>query len=337
MTFPSRRIPLGPGGEFDLIRSLLGPEEDLPEAVLLGPGDDCAVLEGGWVVSADLAVEGVHFKREWVTLREAGFRTTAAALSDLAAMGAEPVGILLTLALDPASASEEAAALQAGAAEACELQGIPVLGGDLSRSPGPVIMDVVVLGRAGTPVLRAGTEAGDELWVTGWLGGSRGAVALWSRGSDPPAALKKAFSRPNPRIREALWLKERVPLHGLIDLSDGLAGDAGHLAAASGVGLVLSPASLPIHPALGAAADAEEERLLMALEGGEDFELCFTVPADTLDQWVEPFQDSFGIPLTRVGRAVPGEGVFMEVIDGELEPLKRGGFSHFPTGAEEEG
>jgi len=329
-----RRISLGPGGEFDLIRSLLGPEEPLPEGVLLGPGDDCAVLEGGWVVSVDLAVEGVHFKREWITLQEAGFRTVAAALSDLAAMAATPAGILLTLALDSPSAPEEAAALQEGAQEACDLQGIQILGGDLSRSPGPLVVDVVALGRTETPVLRAGTEIGDELWVTGWLGGSGGAVALWNGGVEPPKELRAPFSRPNPRIREALWLKDRVPLHGLIDLSDGLAGDAGHLAAASGLGLLLTQSSLPIHPALRALEGVEEEPLHLALEGGEDFELCLTVPPNTLDEWVPSFQDSFGIPLTRVGRAIPGEGVSMEGVGGEVKPLGRGGFSHF-TGEEE--
>lgn len=244
------RVPLGPGGEFDLIRHLLGEEEPLPAGVLLGPGDDCAVLEGGWVVSTDMAVEGVHFRREWISLEEAGFRAAAAALSDVAAMAAEPVGVLLSLALSPASPFVDAQSLQRGVRDACRLEGVQVLGGDLARSPGAAVLNVVALGRSDSPVTRAGTEVGDELWVTGYLGGSAGAVALWSQGRTPPAPLRDAFARPRPRIREGLWLAARAPLHGLIDLSDGLAGDAGHLAAASGVGLVLRGTSVPVNPAL---------------------------------------------------------------------------------------
>jgi len=333
------RVPLGPGGEFDLIRHLMGPEDLLPRGVLLGPGDDCTVLEGGLVVSTDLAVEGVHFRREWVTLEEAGYRAAAAALSDLAAMAAEPLGALLSMALDPSGASEDAEEVQRGASEACRLEGVRILGGDLAASPGPLVLDVVVLGRSDSPVLRAGTEVGDEVWVTGWLGGSGAAVALWNQGQTPPENLREAFVRPRPRIREALWLAARSPLHGLIDLSDGLAGDAGHLAAASGLSLVLREKSIPLHPALAPALDpmseSGESPLFFALEGGEDYELCFTVPPGTLDEWVSPFQDSFGIPLTKVGSAMEGQGVFLEEASGEVRPLECGGFSHF-SGEEED-
>jgi len=183
-------------------------------------------------------------------------------------------------------------------------------------------------------------------------------VALWDQGHTPPENLKEAFVRPRPRIREALWLAARAPLHGLIDLSDGLAGDAGHLAAASGLSLILREDSIPLHPALcpapgsaihpapGSAIDpapgsalermleSDENPLHFALEGGEDYELCFTAPCGTLDEWVNPFQDSFGIPLTKVGSAVEGQGVFLEGEGGEVRPLAGGGFSHF-SGEEE--
>jgi len=337
------RISLGPGGEFDLIRRLLGPEEALSSGVLLGAGDDCTVLEGGLVASTDLAVEGVHFRREWVTPEEAGFRATAAALSDLAAMAAEPLGVLLSMALDPSRAAEEAVLVQAGAQEACRKEGVQILGGDLARSPGGLLLNVVALGRSDSPVLRVGTEVGDEVWVTGMLGGSGAAVALLEEGRTLPGDLREAFARPRPRIREALWLAARVPLHGLIDLSDGLAGDAGHLAAASQLSLVLRAEAIPVHPALrgelqgalGPVSDDVPPPLHFPLEGGEDYELCFTAPPGTVEQWVDSFEESFGIPLTRVGRAVEGTGVFLESAGGGVTALKREGFSHFPV--EEEG
>jgi thiamine-monophosphate kinase len=329
---PSSRVSLGTGEEFDLIRRLLGPETPLPPGVLVGPGDDCAALEGGVVVSADLFVEEVHFKREWISLREAGYRATAAALSDLAAMAAEPLGVLLSMALGPGNPREDAAELQAGAGEACRREGISILGGDLAGSPGPVVLDVVVLGRARVPVLRSGSFPGDEMWVTGWLGGSAGAVALWSHGLLPPEGIRTAFARPRPRIREALWLAERVSLHALLDISDGLAGDAGHLAAASGVSVVLEEEAIPVYPNLaGLLAGTGEDPLAIALGGGEDYELCFTVSPDALEAWAAPFEAAFGIPLTRVGKVEEGDGrvVLLESGRGERRPLERRGFSHF--------
>ncbi len=326
------RVPLGPGGEFDLIRKLLGPASDLAPGVLLGPGDDCAVLEGGWVVSTDLFLEGIHFKRDWITLEEAGFRATAAALSDLAAMAARPVGVLLSLTIPSAP---DSVLLQRGAAEACERSGAQILGGDLSGSFGPTLVNVVALGRADSPFTRGGTEVGDEIWVTGWLGGSAGAVSCWNRGTEPPEALRESFARPTPRIREALWLADRVDIHGLIDLSDGLAGDAGHLAAAAGRRLVLERESIPVHPMLPGVEGSPEGALRLALEGGEDFELAFSVPNGTLDEWRDSFQDTFGIPLSRVGSAEEGRGVALRDSEGGLRPVAGRGFSHFP--AEEEG
>jgi thiamine-monophosphate kinase len=335
MTERFHRIPLGPGGEFDLIRRLLGPEEALSKGIVLGPGDDCTVLEGGMVVSTDMAVEGIHFREDWVTWAEAGFRVGAAALSDLAAMAAEPMGILLALALDPSKTPESAVRVQEGVSDACRREGIQIIGGDLVRSPGPTVLNVVALGRSDAPVSRAGTEVGDDLWVTGELGGSGAAVELWGRGESPPPELRERFVRPRPRIREAAWLAERIPLNGLIDLSDGLAGDAGHLAAAGGVALVLEEGSIPIHPGVKSGWDAPFDQLRLALEGGEDFELLLSVAARTLDVWVHSFQDSFGLCLTKVGRAVEGEGVYLEGLEGEMRPLEMSGFNHFP--GEDEG
>jgi thiamine-monophosphate kinase len=124
-------------------------------------------------------------------------------------------------------------------------------------------------------------------------------------------------------------LAERVCLHALIDISDGLAGDAGHLAAASGLAFVLQEGSIPLHPAI------EDDPLHFALQGGEDYELCLSVPPKSLDEWVAPFQDAFEIGLTRVGSVSEGDGVFAEDEEGRLRPLDRGGFSHFSV--EEEG
>jgi thiamine-monophosphate kinase len=280
------------------------------------------------VASVDLSVEGVHFRRGWISMAEAGYRAAAAALSDLAAMAAEPLGVLLSMALDPDEAEGTASAIQSGAAEVCREAGATILGGDLSRSPGPVIIDVVVLGRSDRPLLRSGSVTGDEVWVTGWLGGSRGAVESWDGGKAPPARLRAAFVRPTPRIREARWLAERAPLHAGIDLSDGLLGDAGHLAAAAEVALIIDPEGLPFFPELEAWAGARDECTRLALQGGEDYELCITAPPGALGPLAPAFEKEFGIPLSQVGRVANGRGVRLRGSLGATD-IPHGGFSHF--------
>jgi thiamine-monophosphate kinase len=289
----------------------------------VGPGDDAAVLEGGWVVSTDLTVEDVHFRRLWLTDVEIGYRAAAAALSDLAAMAARPVGALVSLAI-PAGDGFEAARVSDGVREAVEGVGGTILGGDLSRSPGPLMLDVVVIGRTSRPVARAGAEPGDEVWVTGSLGGSAAAVRVWTSGGEPPGSLRSLFARPTPRIDVARRLAASGTATALIDLSDGLAGDAGHLAAASGVAVVLEGDRIPVHPdAVGVFG--ETVALELALHGGEDYELCFTARPGTVDRSASP-------PMSRVGRVVEGSGVSLEGRGGSVAELTRGGFDHLGGG-----
>ena len=296
----------------------------------MGPGDDAAVLAGGWVVSTDLSIENVHFRTEWLSHGDVGFRAAAAALSDLAAMAAEPVGVLVSLAV-PDEPERDALAIEvyAGAAEAAEASGAAVLGGDLTRSPGPWIVDVAVVGRAKPPVLRSGAAPGDAVWVTGTLGASAAAVRMWRAGHVPSDRLRAAFRRPTPRIPEALWLRDRAGARALVDLSDGLAGDAGHVAAASGVGIALDREAVPVARA-AVEALGSEEALDAALRGGEDYELLVVVPPGALDEVRGAFHDTFGLAVTKVGRVVEKEGVWMDdPASGELRALEAGGFDHF--------
>lgn len=321
-------VRLGAGGEFDLIRRITSGMPRLPEGVVVGPGDDAAVLQDGWVVSTDLAVEEVHFRREWLTPRELGVRAAAAAMSDLAAMAALPVAVLVSMAI-PEGLRPVVQEIQAGIREQVEAFGAVVVGGDLSRSLGPLVVDVVVLGRTEAPVLRSGAGEGDELWVTGWLGGAGAAVQGWIGGGSPTPVLREAFLRPTPRIHEARWLAERGLLHAALDLSDGLAGDAGHLAAACHLRVTLVEAELPLHPGLLSGDFSLAEARRLALEGGEDFELAFLGPPGRVGEAREAFEDTFGIPLTRVGWVEEGEGVFLVPEDGGKPRDVGRGFSHF--------
>ncbi|MEX2467552.1 MAG: thiamine-phosphate kinase [Gemmatimonadota bacterium] len=322
---PTSRVRLGSGREFDLIRAFLGEDAGLPAGVLLGPGDDAAVLEGGWVVSTDLSVEDVHFRRSWLTDEEIGYRAAAAALSDLAAMAATPVAVLVSMAA-ARSGRINVAEVQVGVRDAADSVGASVIGGDLSRSPGPLFIDMVVLGRTDHPLSRAGARPGDELWVSGTLGTGAAALHAWAAGEVPPESIRARFARPRPRVALAADLAARGAAAAMLDLSDGLAGDAGHLAAASGVGIVIEEALVPVD--LGARAVLGDDAALdAALHGGEDFELCFAARPGAVD--AEAVLERHAVPLTRVGRVVEGEGVHLENVAGDRRPVDRGGHDHW--------
>ncbi|HEX2188489.1 MAG TPA: AIR synthase related protein [Longimicrobiaceae bacterium] len=178
-------LPLAPGAEFALIRRFVPRGQPARADVLVGPGDDCAVVAGGIALSTDMSVEGVHFRRDWLSPREIGWRAAAAALSDLAAVAARPIGVLVSLALPAGDAGDPAVELMAGVREAAEAVGGAVLGGDVARTTGPLVVDVTVVGEARNPVLRSGARRGDEVWVTGALGGAAAAVRAWLAGGEP--------------------------------------------------------------------------------------------------------------------------------------------------------
>ena len=340
---PSDIVRMGSGTEFELIRDLLakanlaagtdlGPHVAGRGGVWLGAGDDAAVIDAGrLVVSTDLSVEDVHFRRSWVTFAEAGARAVIAAASDLAAMAAAPVAVLISLAVAPGEAQAVLSGLGDGIKSALKDLGVPLVGGDLAASPGPVVIDVTVVGEAEKPVTRSGAHPGDELWVTGVLGGSAGAVRAWRDGAEPRPNLRASFVRPTARIKEARWLADNVQVRAMIDLSDGLAGDVGHLAVASGVRIVLDPRLVPVHPDL-IEEDAPSSAMSagLAMSGGEDYELCFVSPPGVTGPRANEFQERFGIGLTRVGHVEEGTGV--EVV-GEAVGRDHvsGGFDHFSS------
>ncbi|UCC74544.1 MAG: thiamine-phosphate kinase [Gemmatimonadota bacterium] len=317
--------PLGPGAEFDIIRRILKDAAPPGPEIALASGDDCALVRAGdsyLALTVDLTVQDAHFLLDWGSAELVGGRAVRAALSDLAAMAAQPVGVLVALNLPAGSGSELAEQVAEGCRAAAEAYGAPLIGGDLSRGGSGLALDVAALGTVDEPLLRSGVRPGDELWVTGRLGAAAAAVQAWKAGRALPDEWRQRFWAPEPRIREARWLAERGASAG-IDLSDGLAADAGHLSAASGVGIELDweavPAPAGVEPAL-------------ALAGGEDYELLVALPGGILTaELVSEFERTFGIPLTRVGRAVTGIGVRV-FRDGEEVALDASGHDHFKAG-----
>jgi thiamine-monophosphate kinase len=314
---------LGPGREFDLIRTFRSilPEH---ESVLVGIGDDAAVLRDGWVASIDASVEDVHFRRSWLAAEEIGYRSAMVALSDLAAMAATPVVMLVSLFLktDDYTLGPE---IMSGIARAAAAQRAGIAGGDTTRTDGALAVDVVVLGHTTRPVLRSGARSGDELWVTGRLGGAAAAIRAWQAQQPVGPAARAAFAQPQARVQEATWLARRLELHALIDLSDGLVSDAAHLAAASGALLRLEADHIPIHEAAIQTADP----LRLALAGGDDYELCLTAAAGAVEPVRAEFEREFGLALTRIGSVRAGTGVEVVAANGQRLALDWPGYDHF--------
>jgi thiamine-monophosphate kinase len=302
-----------PKGEFAFIDWL---RRRTPSAgrVLLGPGDDAALLAWpggpGCLVTSDMLLEGSCFLLAEAGPRRVGRKAMAVNLSDIAAMAGVPVAAVVSVGLPRRGGRALAEELYLGLREVADAFDTAIVGGDTNSWDGPLVINATVLGEA-TPrgaVRRAGARVGDRLLVTGPLGGS---------------ILGKHLDF-TPRVREALRLHELVPLHAMIDISDGLAADVGHLCNESGVGAVLRAETVPIADAAHRLKDGRPP-LEHALGDGEDFELVFAVaPADAhhlLDTQPVP-----GVTLVEIGECV-AEGLWLEQ-DGQRRPLPPTGYVH---------
>ncbi|MBI1723342.1 MAG: thiamine-phosphate kinase [Gemmatimonadetes bacterium] len=274
--------PLGAGPEFDRIRRMAERWRERAH----GLGDDCAFIEAGGeilAVSVDLSVEGVHFRRDWLQPAEIGYRAAAAALSDLAAVAAEPMALLLSLGMPAKDGDEVVHALADGVGDAAADAGALVVGGDLSRAD-QLLVDCCVIGRAPAPVRRRGAKPGDRLVVTGVLGGPLAALLAWRAGQEPRPEARTRFARPSPRHAAARFLASRRA-RAMIDVSDGLVGDLGHLLAASEVGASLWVDRIPVLPvAETAATRLGEPAWRFAARSGEEYELLAALPSDVTDE-----------------------------------------------------
>jgi thiamine-monophosphate kinase len=341
------------GGEFDFIERIRRRElarfakekhsslVTHHSSLVKGIGDDAAVLRprAGFdlIVTADLLVEGVDFRLEkgWTSPRDLGHRALAVSLSDAAAMGARPRFCLLSVGVPRALwRGHFLDEFYEGVRALAGVQGVRVVGGDTSRTPGGVVVDSIVLGevRRGRALTRGGARAGDQIFVTGALGGAAGGLKILesdavrtSRGRAERGLVLRQ-RRPEPRVEWGALLSEKGLATSLIDLSDGLSSDLAHVCRESGVGARVEAASLPVDPLLTQAGIDAGEALTLALDGGEDFELLFT--ADPRRASRLP-REVGGVPVTRVGEVTGERGKVRLVRGGKARLLKPGGFEHF--------
>jgi thiamine-monophosphate kinase len=315
-------------GEFELLARM---RERLPRTsarLRLGSGDDAAISVpgGATATSVDALVDGVHFRREQASLEQIGRKALATALSDLAAMGAEPGEAYVVLGVPEDLDEEGCLELLDGLANLAAATGTSLAGGDLTRAP-VLTLTTTVVGHASDPehlVTRSGAHPGDALVVTGELGAAAAGLLVVEDASDRDEALVARQLEPQPRLAAGRALAA-AGATAMIDLSDGLGGDAGHLATASGVGLRIDASTLPLAAGVAeVAAAADVDPLQLAVSGGEDYELLAALPAEKLEQARAAVSAGDELRLSRIGEVTRGEGVEIRRPGGEL--LKATGF-----------
>jgi thiamine-monophosphate kinase len=331
---------LGDFGEFALIARLASiVSGDHPE-VLVGIGDDTAVLRGDGdellLATVDAQVEAVHFLREVIAPEQLGRRVLAVNLSDIAAMGGRGLAALVSLVLPAELEVAWLKRLYRGLAEEARRWDVAVIGGNVARTEQRAVIDVCLLGRVSRDalLLRSGARPGELVLVTGSLGGAAAGLRLVQRpelNSPLREALLARLLTPTPRLREAAVIAQSRQATAMIDLSDGLSSDIGHICEASGVGVRLWAERLPMAAGMPeVAARCGEAALELALSGGEDFELCFTTPKGVAAALADRVQRQTGTPVTVIGETLPPEaGRVLVLPDGREVLLEARGWEHF--------
>lgn len=316
------------GGEFALIQRLSQRLPHAAEGVVVGIGDDAAVLETApapapyLLVTTDLLVEDRHFKTRWATAEQIGLKAAECNMSDIAAMGGRPTWMFISLALRPDSNVQWVEGIYDGIARSCRHHGVVVAGGDTTQAAINMI-NITLLGRVQRPnlCLRSQAQSGDVVMVTGFLGASAAALALFDKEEQPGDYLSTKHLTPTCRLDVSDHIAPWA--NAMIDISDGLGSDLRHICDRSNVSAEIQATAVPIHPdTIRAAAALGLDPLTLAVGGGEDFELLFTIPPENLPRIAE-------LNCHPIGRIV--EGTDQPVLlgsGGERKELIRG-FDHF--------
>ena len=321
----------GEDSEFDHIRKRLAPlSADAAGAFNLS--DDAALMQprSGYevVLTSDMLVAGVHFLDK-DPAADIAAKALAVSLSDLAAMGADARFYMTSISWPDAAKSAQRDAFCEGLKAAQAEWGVTLIGGDTTSTPGPWTIAVTAIGEApqGASMTRSGAKAGEAVWVSGEIGGAGLGLAMAKGERKKSAGLVKRYRRPEPRL--ALGRALRGLASSVIDVSDGLLADLGHIARVSGVAMRIEAESVPVPAEIRReAAEAGAEVLIAPLTSGDDYELAFTAPK-TLSGRIHAVSERLGLPLTQIGETLAGEGVSLVEASGVELPFDKGGFTHF--------
>ncbi len=333
-------------GEFALIARLGTHIPTYRPEVLKGIGDDVAVIRLGagrlLLLTCDIQVAGVHFLPGVISPYQLGRKIAAINLSDIGAAGGEPRHFLMSLGLPPDTESAYLEAVYDGLADECRPFSVDVVGGNISRLD-TLMLDAFLVGEVDEERLlrRSGALPGDAVLVTGSLGASRAGLALALepalRQAIPPEFARAALAAhltPHPRVREGQVIAAAGGATAMLDVSDGLASDVGHICDESEVGVRLWAEAIPVSEAARQIAlQAGADPVAWALGGGEDYELCFTARPDAVAAIVAAIRDAAGTPATVIGEVLPpAAGRLLRLPGGEDRPLAPSGWDHFRTG-----
>lgn len=316
-------------GEFGLI-NWIQQQAGSGDHLSLGIGDDCSIQpqqgDQDLLTSTDLFIEGVHFRREWSNWFDLGRKAAAVNISDIAAMGGTPQSLFLAIGRPEEMSDAEIEELISGFLAEVKIHSAVLAGGDTCRSPGPLLISVTVQGSvaATEAVCREGASYGDAIYVSGSLGDSALALQLLGKGQQPDSYLAGRFHTPTPRVTLGEELSKRQLATAMLDISDGLLVDLGHILTASGVGAELDLVNIPLSESFQKALAGDFSLIDLALAGGEDYELVFTSPLKDLDSQIEMEH-----AVTQIGMISPEPGLRVRQKSGELYHCQRGGFDHF--------
>ncbi len=324
-------------GEFDLIARLTEGVQVEDVDLGYGVGDDCAIISGpddrDWLVTTDALVEGVHFKREWSGFYHLGRKAITVNLSDVAAMGGRPRFYLVTIGMPKGFSPENISELYRGIRDASE--GALLIGGDTVVNPDGILISITMIGdlSSGNSIMRSGASSGDGVFVSGSLGGS--ALGLECLQSDATrdwyAPFVERHLKPTARLADGAILSASGMVGAMIDISDGLLADLGHIADMSDKGFEISASSLPLFKGVDSyAPELGMDGRTLALTGGEEYELLFTVAAERLKNFERDVMPELITPVTRIG-FVSDDSSFRRVVDeaGQELSIDVGGFDHF--------
>lgn len=331
-------MKLNETGEFGWIAEIRSRFASLQREGTTGIGDDCAVIpfsgSRSMVVTADMLVEGRHFLKDKISPADLGYKSLAVSLSDVAAMGARPVASFLSVAIDPATDKPWCDAFLEGYHALSARYGVPLLGGDtVAAAPGALTINVTVIGEGETARLKKRNAAseGEVIAITAPLGDSAAGLKLLLSGDEKTyPALAEAHCRPYIFVEEGEWLGTQSGVRAMMDLSDGLISDLGHICEASGCGALIEPEKLPLSAALRTCCEkrgwsAEE----LALCGGEDYALLLTLEEAAFAPVAAAYTERFGKSLFRVGKTTGGKPGVSCLRKGIITEPEGKGFSHF--------
>jgi len=333
-------VKLSDIGEFGFIESIRKDCLTTLDEVIKGIGDDCAVFRSSGdrvlLLTTDMLVEDIHFVRDTITPHQLGGKAIAVNLSDIAAMGGRPLVALISVAIPAEREIEELQELYRGMKDICGRYRVDIVGGDTVASPDKLVINVSVVGDAneGQVLYRSGARPGDKIYLTGTVGDSSAGLRILRGKISAPGPLRdhfiKAHNEPQPLIETGGIIAQSRLATAMIDLSDGLISDLGHICEESGVGAFLFRDRIPLSSELEKVAGyAGFNPLELALSGGEDYALLATVPEKNAKKFEQVCKENGSWPLFLIGDIQEEGGIRMMTADGSVEKLRPKGFDHF--------